>query len=113
MLYLLVSWFLGALSLVIVANVVPGIHVRSFGTALIAAIAIGLVNATIGLVFKLLTLPLTILTLGLFLFVANAFMLMIAAGLVSGFSIDGFLPALLGAIVLAIVHTVLRNLVFG
>ena len=74
---------------------------------------ISLVNSTIGLVLKILTFPLTILTFGLFLLVLNAFLLLLAAGFVPGFAIDGFLPAVLGAIVLAIVHSVLRGLVLG
>ena len=109
MLYLIASWLIGALSLVIVAHIVPGFMVRSFESALIAALVIGLINATIGVVIKFLTLPLTIITFGIFLFVVNAFLLKFAASLVSGFAIDGFLPAFVGAIVLAIVHALLRN----
>jgi putative membrane protein len=113
MLYLITNWFIGALSLMIVAHLIPGFIVRSFGSALIAALVIGLVNATIGLVLKIMTLPLTILTFGLFLFVVNAILLQLAAALVSGFSIDGFFPAILGAVVLTIVHSLLRQLVFA
>jgi len=113
MLYLITNWFIGALSLMIVAHLVPGFIVRSFGSALIAAVVIGLVNATIGLLLKIMTLPLTILTFGLFLYVVNAFLLQLAAAFVSGFSIDGFFPAILGAVVLTIVHSLLRQLVFA
>lgn len=113
MLYLIVNWFLSALSLMIVAHVVSGFTVSSFGTALLASIVIGLINATLGLIVKLLTLPLTILTFGLFLVVVNALMLMVAASIVPGFHVEGFLSALLGAVVLALVSTVLRNLVFS
>jgi len=113
MLYLVTNWFLSALSIVIVAHLIPGFHVSGFGTALIAALAIGFVSATVGVVLKLLTLPLTILTLGLFLLVVNAFLLKLASVMVPGFVIAGFVPALLGAIVLSIVNTALRQLVFG
>jgi len=113
MLYLMVNWFLSALSLVIVAHIVPGFTVRSFGTALLASVVIGLINATLGLLVKVLTLPLTILTFGLFLVVVNALMLMLAASIVPGFRVEGFFPALLGAVVLALVSTVLRNIAFG
>ena len=113
MLYLLTNWFLSALSIVIVAHLIPGFAVRSFGTALIAAVVIGLINASIGIVVKLLTLPLTILTFGLFLLVINALMLLFASALVPGFIVSGFLPAFFGAIVLSLVNTVLRELVFG
>ena len=113
MLYLIVSWFLSALSLIIVAHVVPGFHVQSFGTALIASIVIGLINSTLGLLLKILTLPLTIVTFGIFLFVINALILRMASGLVSGFYVDSFFPAFIGAIVLALVSTILRHLVFA
>jgi putative membrane protein len=110
---LIVHWLLSALSILIVAHVVPGFEVRGFGTALIAAVVIGLVNATLGFVLKILTLPLTILTFGLFLLVINALMIAFAAYLVPGFSVHSFGAALLGAIVLSVVSFVLRFLVFS
>ncbi|MBI2486483.1 MAG: phage holin family protein [Deltaproteobacteria bacterium] len=113
MLHLIVNWFLSALSLVIVAHIIPGFVVQGFGSALIAAVVIGLVNATIGLVLKILTIPISILTFGLFLLVINALMLQLASKLVSGFVVNGFWPAFFGAIVLAIVNMALRGLVFG
>ena len=112
MMILLVNWFLSALSLIIVAHVVPGFEIKGFGTALIAAIIIGLVNATIGFILKLLTFPITLLTFGLFLFVINALILKFASLFVSGFIIRGFIPALLGAVVLALVNMALRYPVF-
>lgn len=110
---LIVHWLLSALSILIVAHVVPGFEVRGFGTALIASVVIGLVNATLGFVLKILTLPLTILTFGLFLIVINALMIGFASMLVPGFSVHGFGAALLGAIVLSVVSFVLRFLVFS
>jgi putative membrane protein len=112
MLYLIVNWFLSALALMIVAHIVPGFQVRSFGTALIASLAIGLINSTLGLLLKILTLPLTLVTFGLFLLVIDALILLMASRLVSGFNVQSFGPALIGAIVLALVTTVLRHLVF-
>jgi len=113
MLYLVVDWLLSALSLIIVAHIVPGFQVRSFGTALIASLVIGLINATLGVLLKIFTLPLTIVTFGLFLFVINALILRMTSGLVQGFYVESFGPAFIGAIVLALVTTVLRHLVFG
>ena len=113
MMYLVTDWFLVALSIIIVAHVIPGFHVASFGTALIAAIVIGLINSTLGLLLKILTFPLTTVTFGLFLFVINALMLRFASYLVEGFVVDSFLPAFLGAIVLSIVHSVLYKLAFS
>lgn len=111
MLTLLLHWFLSALSLLIVAHLVPGFEVQGFGVALLASLVIGLINSTFGLFLKLLTFPLTLMTFGLFLFVINALMLRFATLFVSGFVVHGFLPALLGAVVLALVHLALRALV--
>ncbi len=113
MMILIVNWFLSALSLVIVSHIIPGFEIKGFGTALIAAIVIGFVNATIGFILKILTFPITILTFGLFLLIINAIMLKFAALFVSGFVIHGFAPAILGAAVLALVNLTLRYLVFS
>ncbi len=108
--HVLVNWLLNAVSLIIVAAVVPGIEIAGFGTALIAAVVIGFVNATLGLFLKIVTFPLTLITLGAFLFVINALMLKVAAALLPGFRVRGFLPAILGAILLSLVHILLRSL---
>jgi len=105
---LLLNWVLSALAVWIVSQVVPGIHVNSAMTALIAALVIGLVNATIGFLIKILTFPLTLITLGLFWFVINALMLELASVLVRGFEVHGFLAAFIGAIVLSIVSSILH-----
>jgi putative membrane protein len=111
--FLLLHWLISAASLLIVAYIFPGIEVRGLGTALIAPIVIGLVNATIGFIVKLLTLPLTILTLGLFWLVINALMLQLASFLVPGFYVAGFWSAFFGAIVLSLVNMILRALIPG
>jgi putative membrane protein len=90
---------------------VPGIHVSGVSAALIAALVIGLINATLGLLLKIITFPLTILTLGLFWFVINALMLELASGFVKGFEVRGFIPALIGAVMLSLVSSVLQWLV--
>lgn len=107
---LLLHWIISAASLWVVAYLLPGIEVRGLGTALIASIVIGLVNATVGLILKIVTLPLTILTLGLFWLVINALMLQLAASLVPGFYVAGFWSAFFGAIVLSLVSMLLRFL---
>ncbi len=111
MISLIVSWVLNALALYIVAKILPGIHLLDFGSALIAVIVIGLVNALIKPLLFLLTLPVTIITFGLFALVLNALMLMLASALTPGFKIDGFGTALLGSILLSIVTTILHSLV--
>ena len=106
---LLLHWLISTASLLIVAYFIPGIKVSGLGTALIASIVIGLVNATIGFFLKLITLPLTILTLGIFWLVINALMLELASALVPGFTVEGFWSAFFGAIVLSLVSTFLRS----
>jgi putative membrane protein len=108
---LLLHWILSAVAVWIVAHVVPGISVSGPVAALIAALVIGLINATLGLLLKILTFPLTLLTLGLFWFVINALMLELAAALVPGFQVRGFVAALIGAVLLSVVSSVLQWLV--
>jgi putative membrane protein len=108
---LLLQWVLTAIALLIVSRIVPGFHVQGFMPALIAALVIGLLNATVGLVLKIVTFPLSILTLGLFLLVINGIMILVAAGLVPGFVVYGFAPAFWGADVLALLGMVIRAVV--
>ena len=110
---ILVHWFLSAVAVWLVSEIVPGFMVASLGSALIAAVVIGLVNATLGMVLKLVTFPFTIITLGLVWLIINGLMLLVAAQLVPGFAISGFLAAFFGAIVLSIVNMILRALFPG
>src|SRR5258706_3081678 len=112
MLALIITWVLNALALYIVAKILPGIHLADFGSALVAAIIIGLVNALIKPVLLLLTLPISILTLGLFALIINAAMLLLASAISPGFKIDGFWWAFLGSILLSLVSTILHSLVY-
>lgn len=108
---LLIALLLNTIALIITAYIVPGIHVASFVSALLAAIVLGVINTFIKPLLVFLTLPLTIITLGLFLFIVNAIVLRLTALFVSGFTVDGWLPAILGAIVLSIVSAILSMLV--
>ena len=107
---LLLHWLISALALWIVAQLVPGIYVSGPKAALVAALVIGLINATLGLLLKIITFPLTIVTLGLFWFVINALMLELAAKFVQGFNVRGFFPAFIGAILMMIVNAILQSL---
>jgi len=108
---MLLNWVLSAVAVWIVSRVVPGIYVSGPIAALIAALVIGFINATIGVVLKILTFPLTLVTLGLFWFVINALMLKFASALVPGFQVHGFMAAFLGAILLSLVNMMLKWLV--
>ncbi len=102
MLKLLLVWIINAACLLGVAYVVPGVHLVNFTAALMAAAVLGVLNLLIRPVLSLLTLPITILTLGLFSFVLNALMFGLAAYFLSGFSVAGFWPALIGALLFGV-----------
>ncbi|MBL7045849.1 MAG: phage holin family protein [Parcubacteria group bacterium] len=88
------------LALLLVANYVPGIEVASFYTALIVAVILGVINLIVKPILVILTLPINILTFGLFTFVINALLFWFVATFVDGFSVDWFVPAFLGALIL-------------
>ncbi len=113
MVKLLAHWILSALCLLLVAKFVPGIFVSGFGTALIAAVVIGLVNGTIGLLLKIVTFPLTILTFGLFWLLINALMLKFASFFVPGFVVRGLWPAFWGGLTLSVLNMIVRQLLKG
>jgi putative membrane protein len=103
---LLFNWFLSALALWVVSRLVPGFQVSGLGSALLAVVAIGFVNATLGFILKVVTFPLSVITLGIFWWVINGLMLWLAASVVPGFTIASFGTAFVGAIVLALVNMV-------
>jgi putative membrane protein len=111
LIHILLSWLVSALALWLVAQMIPGIEVRDFGAAMVATVVIAIVDGVIGPVVRFLAWPLTILTLGLFLLVVNAFLLKLASVVTPGFRVRGFLDAVLGALVLTILTSVLRRLV--
>ena len=113
LLHIIVSWLVSAFALWLVAQAVPGIQVKGFGSALIATVVIAIVNATIGPVLKFLLFPVTVITLGLFLLALNAFLLKLAAAFSPGFTVRGFIPAVLGSLALTVLTFVLRGVVFS
>ena len=111
LIHILASWLVSALALWLVAQLIPGIEVRDFGAAMLATVVIAIVGGTIGPVLRFLAWPITFFTLGLFLLVINAFLLKLAAMITPGFRVRGFLNAILGALVLTILTSLLRALV--
>lgn len=95
---IIIRWLLLAAALLLVANLYPGVSVASFGSALIAALVLGLFNTLLRPVLVLLTFPVTLLTLGLFLFVINAGLFWAASYVLDGFQVTGFVAALIGSI---------------
>jgi putative membrane protein len=107
--YWIIHWLFSGVALLIVAKILPGIEVESFAAALIAALVIGIVSATVGLILKVILLPFIILTLGIAYFLINGLMLKLASEFVPGFRVVGCLPAVLGSILLTIVDYVLNR----
>lgn len=101
MLRLIAKLLVVILALLIVSNVVPGIVVDGFYTALVVAVILGSINLIVRPILFVLTLPITILTFGLFAFVLNALLFWFVASFIEGFHVDGFLPALIGAFVVS------------
>jgi len=105
----IIHWVMSALAILISAYVLPGVHVDGFLSALIVAVVLGVINVFLRPILIMFTLPLTVLTLGLFVLVINGILIMLAAYVVPGFAVDGFLSAFLFGIVLAVVSAVLQS----
>ena len=103
----LLHWIVNAVVLLVVAHFVPGFNISGFGSAMFAVVIIGIVNATLGLFLKVMTFPLSLLTLGLFVFVIDALVLWFSSKLVPGFSVTGFKPAFIAALILALIQMLL------
>ncbi|SEJ40171.1 putative membrane protein [Achromobacter sp. NFACC18-2] len=111
MVTLILVWILNAVALLAVAYLLPGITVASFGSALIAALVLGLVNMLVKPVLVLLTLPITIVTLGLFLIVINALLFWFVGSVLKGFQVNGFWWAVGGAVLYSIISGLLTKLI--
>lgn len=111
MVALILVWILNAVALLAVAYLLPGIVVASFGSALIAALVLGLVNMLVKPVLVLLTLPITIVTLGLFLIVINALLFWFVGSVLKGFQVNGFWWAVGGALLYSLISGLLTKLI--
>lgn len=108
---LLLRWLIQTLAILAAAYLLKGIDVTGFVPALFAAAILGILNAFLRPILLLVTLPLNILTLGLFTFVINAFLLKLASMVIDGFSVQGFFPALIGALVISVTSWLLNSLI--
>ena len=104
MILFIVKWLLYAGALMVVSHLVSGITIASYGSAVLAAVVIALLDLVLGSILKLLTLPLTIITLGLFLIVINALLFWAAGSMLSGFQVAGFWTAVIGAILYSLLY---------
>lgn len=105
---ILARWLLSALMFLVIANVVPGIHVQSFTTALLLAVVWGIITVVLKPILLILTLPVNILTFGLFTLVINGFLFWFLARLVPGFTVASFGVAILGALALSLLHMIVH-----
>lgn len=106
---LLLKWILSACALLVVASLYSGVQVASFGSALLAAVVISLLNTLVRPILLVLTLPVTLLTVGLFLFVLNGLMFWVAASMLSGLNVNGFWAAVWAAVLYSCLGLVIES----
>jgi putative membrane protein len=100
---MLLGWAINAGVLLLLPYLIPAVQVKSFGTALLVALVLGLLNAIVRPILVVLTLPITVLTLGLFIFVINGLMFWLVARMFDGFEVAGFWWAVLAAVVYSLI----------
>lgn len=107
---LLLTWFINAAALFAIPYLMHSVTINSAGTALVAALLLGLVNTLIRPVLILLTLPVTMLSLGLFIFIVNGLMFWLVAQIVDGFNVSGFWSAVGGALLYSVISWALSTI---
>ncbi len=110
MLTALIHFCLVAVSMLVVSHFLPGIKIKSFGTAFVAALVLGLINLLVAPILHWVTAPINWLTLGLFAFVVNGVLLKLVAALVDDFEVKGWLSAILGAFLITLISSLLQRL---
>jgi putative membrane protein len=108
---ILIRWLILTVAILSAAYLLDGMEVQGFTSAFFAAAVLGILNAVLRPVLIILTLPLNILSLGLFTFVINAFLLKVASGVIPGFEVHGFWPALFGSLIISLVSWLLSSLI--
>ena len=108
---ILLTWIVTSVTLLIISKLPTGVEINSLPTALVSAIAIGFLNTFVRPIFAFFTFPITFLTFGLFSVIINAAIFALAAALVEGFSLRmGFWSALLGAILLGFINSLILQI---
>ena len=108
---LMIRWLILTGSIMLAAHLLSGIVVSGFPSAFFAAAILGILNAFLRPVLILLTLPINVLSFGLFTFVINAMMLKMVSGVISGFDVYGFWPAVFGSLVISIINWLLTSFI--
>lgn len=100
---IILKLLINTIAVSIVAQSIPGIHLADFSTAFIVAFVFGLINIIIKPIISFIALPVTLITFGLFSLVINAFLFWFASQLVNGFTVEGFIPAFVGSIIVSLI----------
>ncbi len=108
---LIVRWLILTVAITIASYLIDGIRINGFFSAIFTAAILGILNVFFRPILLILTLPVNIMTLGLFTFVINAFMLMMVSGVIPGFEVRGFWPAIFGSLVISAVNWVLSSFI--
>jgi putative membrane protein len=106
-----IKWLILTVAITLASYLIDGIRVSGFFSALFTAAILGVLNVFFRPIVLILTLPVNVLTLGLFTFVINAFMLKMASGLISGFEVHGFWPAVFGSLIISAVNWILSSFI--
>ena len=106
-----IRWLTLTLAIIVTAYLLDGIQVSGFWSALFTAAVLGILNAFFRPIILILTLPINILTMGLFTFVINALLLMMASGIISGFTVAGFWSAMFGALLISVVSWLINGFI--
>jgi len=106
---LILKMLLTAIAVVVLAQILPGVQVAGYTSAIIVAIVLGFLRIFVRPLLIIFTLPITIMTLGLFLFVINAIIILLADKLIDGFAVSGFLYALLFSLLLSFFQSILYS----
>jgi putative membrane protein len=108
---LIIRWLILTAAIMFTSYLIGGIHVSGISSAFFAAAILGILNAFLRPILIILTLPLNILTLGLFTLVINAFLLKMVSGVISGFQVEGFWPAVFGSLVISVINWLLSSFI--
>lgn len=113
LIHFILSLLVNAAALYVVSQLIPGIRLDDFTTAIMAAFVLGLLNVFLRPLLTILTLPVNLLTFGLFSYVLSAVVLWVAGRIVPGFEVTSFVSALVGAIILAFLSSLLQTILKG
>ncbi len=108
---LLLRWMINAFGVMVAAWLIPGIDYRDNNSLVIVGLLLGLFNAFLKPLLVLFALPFVLLTLGFGVLIINALLFLLAAHLVDGFYVEGFLSAFFGALIVSLINLVLGGMI--